>query len=316
MTSHDAVGALRRIFRVRKTGHTGTLDPQACGVLCICMGRATRASEYLENERKAYRCELTLGLTSDTGDIWGEVQSDRRNEAEALTADQVKEALSSVAGTQLQYPPMYSAVKVNGKRLYHYAREGETVEVKPREITVFRIDPVRVLEEPGKVMFDIECSRGTYVRTICEDIGRKLRCGALMSMLIRTASGEMKLQDSVTFEEILHAVSQSEDLTPVELMSVRRDGPFREDMSRFLTPVDTMLSSFGSIRLAAEEVRKYSNGGKISGRDAEITEENTEPQGSRFCNTYRIYDPDKTFIGTAVRNPANGVLTADKVFFR
>ena len=316
MTSHDAVGALRRIFRVRKTGHTGTLDPQACGVLCICMGRATRAAEDLENERKAYRCELTLGLTSDTGDIWGNLTDDHREEAVSVTEEEIRNVLASFQGTQLQYPPAYSAVRVGGKHLYQYARDGEQVEIQPREITVYRIDPVRVLEEPGKVLFDIECSRGTYVRSICEDVGRQLGCGALMSMLVRTASGEMRLQDAVTFEEILSAVSESEGLSPEDIMSARRDGPFREDMSHFLTPVDEMLSSFGTIQLASQEAHKFINGGKISGRVAEVSLWNTEPQNSRFRNIYRIYGPDGTFIGTAVRNPDSGVLTADKVFFR
>ncbi len=316
MTSHDAVGALRRIFREKKTGHTGTLDPQACGVLCVCMGRATRAAEYLDNERKSYRCELTLGRTSDTGDAWGEILAENLEKARSVTAEEVREVLSSFAGPQLQYPPMYSAAKVNGKRLYQYAREGETVKAKPREITVYSIRPVHVLEEPGKVMFDVECSRGTYIRTICEEIGAKLGCGALMSMLVRTASGSMRIADSVTFEDILDAVAESEGLSPEEIMSARRDGPLKKDMSCFLTPVDAMLPAFGSIYLSAEESRKFVNGGKISGRAAEVSEANTEPAGSKFSNTYRIYGPDKTFIGTAVRNQANGGLTADKVFFR
>ena len=316
MTSHDAVWALRRIFRVKKTGHTGTLDPQACGVLCICMGRATRAVEYLDNEKKAYRWELTLGQTSDTGDIWGNLLSENFAAAQQITAEEIRNVLSSFNGTMLQYPPMYSAVKVAGKPLYRYARNGEKIDVKPREITVFRLQPVHILEEPGKVMFDIECSRGTYIRTICEEIGEKLGCGALMSMLVRTESGSMNLRDSVTFEEILDAVSESEGLTPEEIMSSRRDGSLKNDMSRFLTPIEEMLPSFGRIELSKEDFRKFVNGGKISGRSAEIAEPNTEPSDSRFRNTYRIYGPDKAFIGTAERNPVNGVLTADKVFFR
>lgn len=316
MTSHDVVASLRRILRIKKIGHTGTLDPSACGVLCVCVGKATRAAAYLDNDRKSYRCEMMLGRTSDTGDIWGETLSEDPGSAENVRAEDVLKVLELFKGEQLQYPPMYSAVKVNGKRLYHYARQGQQVEVRPRKITVYSLEPVRVLEEERKVLFDIECSRGTYIRTICEDAGRKLGCGALMSMLIRTSSGSMRLADAVTFEEILDHVSACEGLTPEAIMSVRRDGPLKADMSRFLTPIDAMLPDFGSIVLPEEEAAKFINGGKISGRVAVISEDNTEPEGSQFSNTYRIYAPDKTFIGTAVRNPVNGVLTADKVFFR
>lgn len=316
MTSHDVVGALRRIFRIKKTGHTGTLDPMACGVLCVCIGRGTRAAEYLDHDRKSYRCELTLGQTSDTGDRWGVISEGSSEAADAVTVEQVLEVLESFKGEQLQYPPMYSAVKVNGKRLYQYARNGESVEVKPRKITVHSLEPVRVLEEPRKVIFDIECSKGTYLRTICMEIGEKLGCGALMSMLIRTASGSMKLQDSVTFEDIFDAVYGSEGLTPDQIMSERRSGPFKKDLSRLITPVDEMLPSFGRIVLSEEEKVKFTNGGKISGRSAVVEISNTEPEDSRFSNLYRIYGPDSAFIGTAVRNPVDGVLKADKVFFR
>ncbi len=316
MTSHDVVASLRRILRIKKIGHTGTLDPNACGVLCVCIGKATRAASYLDHDRKSYRCELTLGRTSDTGDIWGEILSEDPEAAEKVCREDILKALDSLKGEQLQYPPLYSAVKVNGKKLYQYARKGESVDIKPRKITVYSMEPVRVLEEEGRILFDVECSRGTYIRTICEEIGRKLGCGALMSMLIRTSSGSMKLKDAVTFEELLDHVSGSEGLTPDEIMSVRRDGSLKADMSRFLTPIDDMLPSFGSIHLPEQEAVKFVNGGKISGRTALISEYNTEPDGSKYGNTYRIYAPDKTFIGTAVRNPVNGVLTADKVFFR
>lgn len=316
MTSHDAVGAIRRIFRQKKTGHTGTLDPKACGVLCICLGRATRAAEYLEGGHKFYRCELLLGVTTDTCDVWGSVTGGDPAAADRVKKEEILEALSGFRGEIEQYPPAYSAVKINGRRLYHYARNGESVEVKPRKVAIYSLEPVRVLEEPRTVIFDIECSRGTYIRSICDDVGRKLGCGAAMSMLIRTGSGDMRLEDSHTFEEMLDRVSEAEGLSPEEIIRVRHDEPLKADMSDFITPVDDMLRSFGAVELDETESVKFINGGKISGRRAPVSEKNSEPDSSRFRNTYRIYGPDRKFIGTAARDPKSGLLTADKVFFR
>ena len=316
MTSHDAVGAVRRILRNKKTGHTGTLDPRACGVLCICVGRATRAAEYLENSHKSYRCEMKLGITTDTGDIWGAPTGGEPERAASVSREEAEKAMQELTGTRLQYPPMYSAVKINGRPLYEYARNGEAAEVRPREITIYSIKPVSVFDEPGVIMFDTECSKGTYIRTLCEELGGILGCGATMTMLVRTSAGSMKLEDSVTFEEMLDAVGEAENLTRSEIMSKRRDEPLKADMSRFLTPIDDMLPAFGRISLGAEDIKKFVNGGKISGKSSVPEAENTLPADSPFGNMYKIYGPDGSFYGTGTKKNATGILTAEKVFFR
>ncbi len=316
MTSHDVVGAVRRIFREKKTGHSGTLDPEACGVLPVGIGRATRAIEYLDHDEKSYRCEMKLGLTTDTGDIWGQPTGGQADRAARIRPDEVRSVLADLTGPQMQRPPMYSAVRVNGRRLYEYAREGRSVEAAPRKIQIFEIHPIRVLQEDRTVLFDVRCSRGTYVRTLCEEAGRRLGCGAVMTMLIRTSSGSFTLDNAVTFEELLREVEAAEHLTKEQILKERRDEPLKADMSPFLIPTDQMLPTFGAIHLNEAESRKFMNGGRISAKNAIVAEENREPEQSRFCDRYRIYGPNKTFIGTAARDPRRGTVTVDKVFFR
>ena len=316
MTSHDAVGAFRRILRMKKIGHTGTLDPMACGVLCICAGKATRAAEYLESDEKSYRCELRLGMTTDTGDIWGDVTGGSPEAAASVTEEKVLQALESMRGEQLQYPPMYSAVRVNGKKLYEYARKGETVERKPRRILIRDIRPVRVLEEPGVVVFDVDCSKGTYVRTICTDLGEKLGCGAAMSFLLRTASGHLSIRDAVTFEEILREVESVEGLSAEEILGVHGKEPLKADLSRFITPVDRMLSSFGSILLPEAGARRFINGNAVRLDRTEEAEPCRLPEKARFAGMYRVYGPEKQFLGTARIDRQRSLVIADKVFYR
>jgi len=315
MTSHDAVTAMRRILRMKKIGHTGTLDPMACGVLSICVGSATRAAEYLESDSKTYRCELVLGKVTDTGDIWGTFMGGDPAAAEQITKDQVLEVLRSMEGPQEQYPPMFSAVRKNGRRLYEYARNGEEVEIEPRQIEIYELRPLHIFHEPGRIMFDVSCSKGTYVRTICTDIGEKLGCGAAMSFLVRTSSGSFRIEDSVTMEEMLAAVTEAEGIPGQEILSVRHDEPLKADMSRFIRPADSMLSHFGSVKLDSAEHKKYVNGGKVAMRNAEITRENSVKAGERHSDIYLVYGPEG-FAGTAKLNRERRVFTADKVFVR
>lgn len=316
MTSHDAVGAFRRILRMKKIGHTGTLDPMACGVMCICLGRATRAAEYLESDEKSYRCELQLGVRSDTGDLWGTLSPGDLQRAAAVTAEEARAALDGMKGPRLQYPPMYSAVRVNGKRLYEYARRGEQAEVRPRNIEIFDIRPVRIFEEPGKIVFDVDCSKGTYIRSLCTDLGEQLGCGGVMSFLLRTASGRFRIEDAVTFEEILTAVAVSEGVTASDLMEQRREQPLTADLSSFILPVDRMLSRFGSIEMHEGAARRFVNGGELSLSRVRVTEENTQAEGTRFSDRYRVYGPEKRFLGTAHVDPDRDLVAADKVFYR
>lgn len=316
MTSHDAVSALRRILRTKKTGHTGTLDPMAAGVLPVCIGKATRAAEYLEADRKRYRCELLLGVSSDTGDIWGMVSDDGRDAAGRVTEEQLREAILSVQGVHLQYPPMYSAVKKDGRKLYEYAREGITVEVEPREITVYEALPLRILHEPGRALFEIECSKGTYIRTICEEIGKKLGCGAVMTFLVRTESGNFHISQAVTLEEIIGEIQKRENLTYEQVVHPGKNPEGLHFVPGFLTPVGDMLGDFGTIVLNRDEMKKYVNGGKISLRNADVREKNSRRSGERFCRLYRVCGEDGAFAGTAELDEKRKIFTVGKVFFR
>lgn len=316
MTSHDAISALRRILRTKKIGHTGTLDPMAAGVLPICVGRTTRAAEYLEADRKRYRCELLLGAASDTGDIWGEVSYEGRDAAGRVTAEQMEEAILSMKGDQLQYPPMYSAVRKDGRRLYEYAREGVSIEVEPRAITIYEIAPVHIFHEPMRVLFDIECSKGTYIRTVCEDIGKKLGCGAVMTFLARTRSGDFRIEESVTLEEMIDEVCRKENLTYEQVTDPGKKAPELNSELSFIIPPGDMLSDFGAVVLSPEEMKKYVNGGKIALRNAKILRKNKRESDDRFRNVYSVYNQDGMFAGTAEFDKKRKIFTTGKVFFR
>ncbi len=198
MTSHDCVGLMRRLFNTRAVGHTGTLDPMAEGVLVIMIGRATKLERFLTCDSKEYVAGLRLGIETDTEDITGEVLS-KSNEIPSEEA--VKEAVSGFVGSSLQYPPMYSAVKVGGKKLYEYAREGKTVERKPREICVYNALCHRgESERDYRLSFSV--SSGTYIRTLCSDIGKKLGCGGVMSSLTRTRAGRFSIDDCYSLDRL------------------------------------------------------------------------------------------------------------------
>ncbi len=207
-TSHDVVAKLRGILKQKRIGHTGTLDPEAEGVLPVCLGRATRVCDMLTEKDKVYEAVLLLGKTTDTQDMTGTVLEEKQV---TCSSGEVLEAIAGFTGTQEQIPPMYSALKVNGKKLCDLARAGIEVERKPREITVFSI---RVLkEELPEVQMQVHCSKGTYIRTLCHDIGQKLGCGGCMKSLLRTRVAEFELKDAVRLAEIeaqVQAVRASE----------------------------------------------------------------------------------------------------------
>jgi len=205
-TSHDVVAIIRKRLGRVKTGHTGTLDPQAEGVLPICIGRATKLADYLMAAEKSYRAQLILGTTTDTDDHTGQVLSTAPvNYSEAA----IQQAVAFFEGTYMQMPPMYSALKVNGKKLYQLAREGKTVERKPREVTISRISILEINE--NHIWMDVDCSKGTYIRSLCADIGKKLGCGGCMGDLIRTKSGNFTVENASRLDEI-----DSNSIIPVE----------------------------------------------------------------------------------------------------
>ncbi len=196
-TSFDVVAKLRGILKTKKIGHTGTLDPDAEGVLPVCIGRATRVCDLLTDKDKVYEAVLLLGLETDTQDISGQVLEQLPVESSEET---VKEVIDSFAGEYAQIPPMYSALKVNGKKLYELAREGKTVERKARSVQIYSIDILEM--NLPRVRISVHCSKGTYIRTLCHDIGHKLGCGGCMESLLRTKAGAFTLEGALKLSEI------------------------------------------------------------------------------------------------------------------
>lgn len=208
MTSHDVVSFARKLFKVKRIGHTGTLDPGVAGVLVLCIGKATRLVEYLLESGKAYRSELTLGFATDTQDSFGTIVSKKENFL--LDYSLVEKTLKEFKGKIKQVPPMYSAVRHQGKKLYELARAGKEIERQERmvEIRSLRLLGYQDHLEQGlvhgsKILFDVECSKGTYIRTLCADIGERLGCGAHLSYLIRTQVGKFSLESAWTLEELI-----------------------------------------------------------------------------------------------------------------
>ncbi|UUZ85968.1 tRNA pseudouridine(55) synthase TruB [Paenibacillus sp. P26] len=203
-TSHDVVAKVRRILKIKRIGHTGTLDPQVTGVLPLCIGRATRLVEYIQDLPKAYEAELILGFSTDTEDLGGTVTERQERVKELLTADRVEAALAGFTGVIEQVPPMYSAVKVDGKRLYELAREGTVIERKARKVTIYAIELLQSdwSSDYPRVRFRVQCSKGTYIRTLCVDIGRSLGVPAVMGELVRISTGNIGPESCLTLEQV------------------------------------------------------------------------------------------------------------------
>ena len=204
MTSHDVVNKIRRIFNTKQVGHTGTLDPNAEGVLVICLNAATKLVQFLEADSKKYQAELIIGIATDTYDITGKILEKKENPV--VTYEKVKEVIESFKGPQLQKPPLYSAIKVNGKKLYDYALKNQEVEVASRKIEIFNIkvldDNLQQKGDYYSLRFEVSVSKGTYIRSLCHDIGEKLNIPCTMGDLLRTRSGAFKIDDAKTLEEI------------------------------------------------------------------------------------------------------------------
>jgi tRNA pseudouridine55 synthase len=207
MTSHDVVHHIRKLLNGIKVGHGGTLDPGAAGVLPILLGRATRLSAYLVDFSKVYRAELTLGLSTDTADSFGNILSKR--EVPSLNIQEIESIFDIFKGQIEQIPPMFAAVKYKGKKLYQYAREGITIERKPRTVQIYSIELIEYIQ-PDRVIFEVKCSKGTYIRTLCAQIGDALSCGGHMSFLLRKEVGNFTLSDSYTLEEVNDFIKNEE----------------------------------------------------------------------------------------------------------
>lgn len=201
-TSQDAVSKLKKILNQKKAGHTGTLDPMATGVLPILVGDTTKLSKYLVEHTKTYIATLKLGIATDTGDSEGKTIEEKSVNTDVFETTYLEKILKEFLGKQLQTPPMYSAIKVNGRKLYEYARKGEEVEIPKREIEIYNIKLIDFSKEKCEITFEVECSKGTYIRTLCEDIAKMLDTVGYMKSLIRTKVDKFEIKDAITFEEL------------------------------------------------------------------------------------------------------------------
>lgn len=206
MTSHDVVYFIRKVLNTKKVGHTGTLDPEAAGVLPVCVGKATKVVQFLTDKRKSYRANIKFGATTDTCDSYGKLIKEYG--PVKIEQKELVEVLKSFTGTISQKPPIYSALKVKGKKLYEYAREGKEVEIAERTVEIYELKLVDMISE-DEAMIDVICSKGTYVRTLCYDIGEAIGCGAYMSQLVRLESEPFAIECSHTLEEIKSAASKN-----------------------------------------------------------------------------------------------------------
>lgn len=239
MTSHDVIYFVRKKLKMKKVGHTGTLDPEAAGVLPVCLGRATKAVQYITDKRKKYRATIKFGIQTETYDKYGKVIEEQL--VGNIDLDKLKRILEEFKGSIRQLPPIYSAIKQEGKKLYQYALAGEEVEIKEREVEIYAID---LIDYNGidQVVLDIECSKGTYIRSICHDVGQKLGCGACMWQLIRTASTPFDIEEAYTLEEIDRA---SVDGT-IDNLLIKTDIIFKDMISIDLKPTAKNAALSGS----------------------------------------------------------------------
>lgn len=330
MTSHDVVAIIRKKLGIKKVGHTGTLDPMATGVLPVAIGNATRFIEYLDKDVKTYVAGVKLGMMTDTLDIWGEVDPDSRNSNKIdFDTELIIKTIQKFKGVIEQEPPMYSAIKVDGKKLYEYARKEEEVEIPKRKIKIFDIEYIdkgnkKYLEEltgirteltgiaddPSSMIagtknirpddesdfyIKVKCSRGTYVRSLIRDLGRELGTDAVMSYLVRTKSGGFSISDSCNIDEIKEIDSN--------------------EIKNLIVPIDSKINNMGRILLGDSDSIKFQNGGKVSLNNIKIEEAETSSKDDER-NIYLIYNShNRDFLGTG-RIVDGKYLKAEKVLPR
>lgn len=271
-TSQDVTARLRRVFQTRRIGHGGTLDPMATGVLPVFVGRGTRGVEFFEHAEKTYETVLKLGITTDTEDIWGSVLT---QSPVSVTEEQVEAVLSRFRGEIMQVPPMYSALKVNGQKLCDLARKGQQVQRQPRPITIHQLNLLEQGEDTLRLQ--VRCSKGTYIRTLCKDIGEALGCGGCMQQLRRTSAGEYTIEEAVPLEALLES----------------------ENPEQFLRPVDSMFRSYPSLKLTANQEKRCRNGNPFF---------LSVPEG-----TYRAYSENGEFL--MLGKAESGIMSTIKSFF-
>ncbi len=277
-TSHDVVGKLRGLLHEKRIGHSGTLDPMATGLLVVFVGRATRAVEFAEADAKEYIAGLRLGVVTDTQDITGNILAQQESH---VTQEQVEAILPQFTGPLSQIPPMYSAIKIGGKKLYDIARKGGEVERKPREITIHSLKMAdnSHLDE-GDFCLDVVCSKGTYIRTLCHDMGQALGVGGTMSSLRRVRAGAFTLENALTLEQVAQAAAEGR----------------AEDL---LLPVDGLFAQYPALTLTEKQTKRTLVGGQFSMEQAD--------------GKYRFYGPDGAFL--ALGKVEEGTASTIKSFF-
>ena len=274
-TSMDVCAKLRGVFHEKRIGHSGTLDPMATGLLVVFLGRATRAVEFAEADSKEYIARLRLGITTDTQDTSGNVLSEKEHN---VTDEALLKAINKFIGPISQIPPMYSAIKIGGKKLYEIARKGDTVERKARDIVIHSLDFLGW--EDGDAVLRVCCSKGTYIRTLCHDIGEELGCGGCMSYLRRTAAGEFNISEAKSLEEII-AIGE------------------RGEGESLMLPVDKLFGAYPVLKLNARQEKLFRNGVRFSINGEE--------------KDYRVYSSTGDFI--ALAKIEQGLLISIKTFF-
>lgn len=269
MTSFDVVAMVRRVAKMKKVGHTGTLDPAASGVLPVCLGKATKIIDYIMENKKVYRVNLKLGMVTDTYDLEGEVL--REEDASYITKDEILNCINSFVGTIDQVPPMYSALKQNGVRLYELARQGIEVHREARKITIYSIENIKI-ESNDNIQMDVCCSKGTYIRSLCYDIGEKLNVGATMTALERIQNGPFTKEEAINIEDL------TEELLEKHIISIEK-----------------ALDSFEKITVNEKFGKLLRNGVKVF--DNRMYSEEVE-----FNKLYRVYEDNGVFLGLGKRD--------------
>lgn len=265
-TSHDVVRKAKKILN-EKIGHTGTLDPNATGVLPLLVGKGTKISKYLIDHDKTYEATLKLGEKTDTADVEGNVLETREVQQLSLEKENVEKALKEMIGKRKQTPPIYSAIKVKGKKLYEYARAGKTVEIEPRDIEIYNIELIKIDKENKEIVFKVKCSKGTYIRTLCENIAEKLQNVGYMKELKRTQVGEFYIENSIKIEELEN----------------NRDN--KDFMNKYFITIENYFSNFQNIKLDKKKIELFLNGVQLS---FDLND-----------GIYKIYDMKNKFIGLA-----------------
>lgn len=278
-TSFDVVAKLRGITKQKKIGHTGTLDPDATGVLPVCFGSATKLCDMLTDKTKEYEATFRLGIETDTLDISGKVTKESYVNREEITDALIREVIASFVGRIEQIPPMYSAIKINGKKLYELAREGKEVERKAREVEILYIDVLAI--SGNDITVKVGCSKGTYIRTLCDDIGHKLGCGAVMTKLIRTRSGEFTIEEASRFDDIAAAVNNEGE----------------KSLEDLIIPIDRNFMKYGMAVVSGEYLRRVTNGNYVNLNPQKLLNESTESdKESKDYSHIRVYDDKGDFL--------------------